>query len=126
MLVFVRIFLLALIFEFGVIYNLQGLDVVSPPATTQYNKDNSEQSITKTPLKHSNDYFPFEIIETDGQEEIEEEENGKTHGNTLFLTSGALPAPNIFKGQVHKRLQYSSCLINIPLFIIFHSWKFHL
>ena len=115
---FLRLFLLAIVLEFGAIYILYGLEIVSRTTSQHHVENNYDNSF-------SNVLSPFDILEKNGEEEIEEEDSERKSGYQYLNTSNFTDY-NILYTKIWRRFQISSFLFNIPLFIIFHSWKFHI
>ncbi|MBK7637588.1 MAG: hypothetical protein WAT22_15365 [Saprospiraceae bacterium] len=122
---FLRLFLLAIVLEFGAIYILYGLEIVSRTTSQHHVENNYDNSFCSTINHHSNVLSPFDILEKNGEEEIEEEDSERKSGYQYLNTSNFTDY-NILYTKIWRRFQISSFLFNIPLFIIFHSWKFHI
>jgi hypothetical protein len=125
-LAFVRFFLLAFLLEVGVIYNLQGLNTLTNSTTGFHVEDEDSCSIKNSTNSNSNNFSPFEILETDAEEEIDEDEYEKSF--KYFSVVKVHPYFNSnFSGKVSaEEFNVSSFQTDTPLFILFHSWKFHL
>ena len=123
---FLKVFLLAFVFECGVIYNLQGLNSVTNSTTGSHVEDEDTLSIRNSTDRNSNNFSPFELLETDAEEEIDEDENERS----CKFFSDVKVHPNFTSNLSLKVLpdgiRVSSFQTYTPLFILFHSWKFHL
>ncbi len=124
--IFLRLFFVAFLFELGAIYSIQAKDNYSNIAqnfeTGVLNNQHSFSALDN-PL---NNLYPFELVEKEEQNEINEDESEED-----FLSS----CENYFlKKQFHLSknkngsINFTLFVTNIyslPLFIVFHSWKFH-
>ncbi len=123
---FLKVFLLAFVFECGVIYNLQGLNTLTNSTTESLIENKDAVSIRNSTDRNSNNFSPFELLETDAEEEIDEDENERSC-KVLSVVKVRTNFPLNFNFKASREgIQVSSFQTYTPLFILFHSWKFHL
>ena len=121
-----KVFLLAFIFECGVIYNLQGLNTLTNSTTGSLIEDKGAVSFRNSTGRNTNNFSPFELLETDAEEEIDEDENQKNFKNFLVLKVQTYFNSSFNEKASEEEINVYSFQTDTPLFILFHSWKFHL
>lgn len=123
---FVRIFLLALIFELGGIYAVQASESFTEYHSNQHIGQANNQDTFITSLDLLNDFSPYEIIEnTELTESSEEESDIQLHhlsARTAFEQGNYLHLAQTVFQDYSFLYSYPS----VPFFVLFHTWKFHL
>lgn len=126
MAVFVRFILLAFFFELGIIFSIQATDgvVALAPQKDAQVIQNQTAFITSADLFLG--FEPFEIQEKNEQNEINKKEDTDISGHCIFcfFDEGLIflkSAKNTLRHFSFSFLHYK-----LALFIVFHTWKFHL
>lgn len=117
-----RYFFLILILEFVAIYNLQGLHY--NPTLPEITQDcPPTDQITIDDYHFPSGLLPFEILESD----IEEESDEESHYHAIVHFGNFFGSLVSIRSESYIGISGLTCFrFNVPLFIVFHTWKFHL
>ncbi len=122
---FLKVFLLAFVFECGVIYNLYGVDILSQNSVVKDLKHINSDTISDCSNHHSNNFSPIEVLETECQEEIDDKKNDTSDNNSLLrkVKLGINYANNYSKPLIQS---VKNGFIKIHRFILYCSLRFYI